>query len=164
MGQVEIFGQLAIGFGLFQCRQVGTLHVFDDGQFQALLIGGLADEHRHRGQPGQPGGLQAAFPGNQDIASLHVSGCDDQRLEHAMLPDGGGQILQFLGMQHAARLARVGKNQIHRNQHDAVLRQGIFPARDKRSQSTTKSGFLWHRFLLRHTYPKTQRGFHHSKS
>ena len=64
MGKSEIFGQLAIGFGLFKRRQIGTLNVFDDRQFQALLIGGLADEHRYGGQAGQAGSLQTTFPGN----------------------------------------------------------------------------------------------------
>ena len=91
--QAEAYRQLAIGFRLLQGRQVGTLNIFNDSQFQALLVGGLPDEHRHGGQSCQPGCLQTAFPGNQDIASFHVAGCDNQRLENPMLPDGGRQIL-----------------------------------------------------------------------
>src|SRR5512137_2132501 len=82
--------------------------------------------------------------------SIHISRRNDQRLEYPMLADGGGQVFQFFGMQHAARLARVGEQLVHWNQDDAILCQHIFPARDEGSQTTSKSGFLGHSTSLCH--------------
>jgi len=66
--QAKLVRELAVGMGFFQCVQISALDVFDQGQFQFLLVASLTHNHGHFGQPGQLRGLPAAFTSNQNVA------------------------------------------------------------------------------------------------
>jgi hypothetical protein len=84
------------------------LDVLDQRQLQALLLGGLAQDDGHTGQPSLAGSQQAALAGDQrELAGLRAAR-DDERLNDAVLADGGGQLSQLDRVKVRARLARVG--------------------------------------------------------
>ncbi len=151
LGQVEALDHLLIGGGLFQGAKVRPLHVLHQGPFQQLLGRGFPHDDRHFPQPGQVGGPPAAFPGHQpEIPRPHlwVDG-DDQGLDDAVLPDGGGKFQQGGLVELGAGLLRVGGDVVHGDHlHPAGLglghdfgagRVGRVCAGDQRAQAAAKS-------------------------
>ncbi len=96
--QVKFISQLAIGFSSFKRREVGALHVFDQRQFEPLLIGGGADDHGDFIKTHQPGCLQASFTGDKHVCVRHGFMRHDQRLNDAVFADGIRQVLQIIGV------------------------------------------------------------------
>ena len=47
MRHLEFLGQILVGFGFFDSVQVSALDVFDQREFEQLLIGRVAYDHRN---------------------------------------------------------------------------------------------------------------------
>ncbi len=104
---MKLIHQASIGGGLFDGVEVVALDVLDEGQFQALVGRGLFHEHhRYLVQPGQGGGAQAAFAGDQGVAVALALG-DQQWLDHTLFPDRVSQLLELVLVEITARLVRV---------------------------------------------------------
>lgn len=75
LGDVSLFHaelrfQAHIAGGFFQRAEVFPLEVFNQGQFQHVLVGSFPDDGGHGGQPQDAGGSPAPFPGNQFIFAV----------------------------------------------------------------------------------------------
>jgi hypothetical protein len=138
MGQCEFIDQARISLCPLNGVQVFALNILNDCKFKLFLLSSTANDSRHGLKPGQFGGAQAAFPGNQRVLIRSFCGDDDQRLDDAMFPNGTSQIIQSIAIEINARLMRVGQNLFNRNlQHLAgrCSRGIIFPGRDERIQA-----------------------------
>ncbi len=91
LGEREALDQHLVGGGLFQRVEVGALHVLDQGPLEQLLGRSLAHDDGHFVQLGDLGGAPAPFACNQPVlAGLIAAVGDDQRLQDAVLANGGG--------------------------------------------------------------------------
>ena len=95
LGHVELAGEALEGAGLLHGVEVGSLEVFDDGDFHRLLVGNLSEDGGDGGHAGKLGGQPAAFADNELEATAgqrpHQHG-----LDHAVGNDRGGQLSQLL--------------------------------------------------------------------
>ncbi len=95
LGVAEAVHQLAVALRLLDGVEVGALHVLDDGEFEHL---GVVEIAHHRGQLVHRGELRrppAPLAGD-DLEAGRVGGvrAQDQRLDHALLADRGGEVLE----------------------------------------------------------------------
>src|SRR5690606_26736532 len=108
LGQPELPDELAISQGLLNRVEVGSLDVLDEGDLQRLHSRDLANDDRHLGQAGGDGRPPAALAGDDLVGLLADRTGDDQRLDDAVLADGGGQFFEPRGVPLGARLEGVG--------------------------------------------------------
>ena len=94
LGHAVDLRQRPEAFRLLDGVQVLPLEVLDHGQLHGLLVVGLDDDRRDLVQSGHPGGPPAAFPGDDLIVPASQL-THRQGLDHAVLPDGLGQLLQL---------------------------------------------------------------------
>ena len=87
------------------------MDILDQGQLQQLRAIHLAHDDGHGRQVGQAGGLQAAFAGDEPVATLLLQ-AHHERLQDAVLADRLRQLPQLLGREVGARLLRVGRYQV----------------------------------------------------
>ena len=106
MRKLKFLDQVMVSLCFFDGVQVGALDVFNQRQFEQLLICGVTDDHRDGIQPCLARGLQTTFAGNQGVNTV-FPWQDDQRLDHAVFTDRDGEVLQFSLIKILARLARV---------------------------------------------------------
>lgn len=81
MRQAEIFFKAPIGLGGLDRRQVSALNIFDQREFKAFLIRSRSNDRGDHLQPGEFGGAQAAFAGDQEVLFRFVVNRQDQRLD-----------------------------------------------------------------------------------
>ena len=108
LGQVVSLDQGGQGGGLLHKVQVPALEVLHQGQQGGLLTVHTDDDTGDLGQTGQLGGPQTAFPGHQLIAACGAA--HRQGLEHAVLLNAGGQLLQTVLGKKLPGLSRIGGN------------------------------------------------------
>jgi len=86
------------------------LQIFDQREFQNLLVGGLPDDGRDAHEAEFLGGPPAALSGDQLVTHPVAGPADDQRLEDSLGPDRIHQFRQaFLG-KDPARLESAGSD------------------------------------------------------
>lgn len=108
--ETELFAQVVHGEGFFDRVQVLALQVLDEGDRERLLVGEVAHKDRHFAQPCQSAGPPASFTGD-DLILLRFGaahGPHQQRLQHALCPDGVGEFLKCTLIEVLAWLCRVG--------------------------------------------------------
>jgi hypothetical protein len=95
--------------GLFDGGEVLALDVFNESDFQRLVIGQLTDDNRHIVQPCDLGRPPAAFPGNDFIIfRMAGTGPHQDGLQQAAALDGVRQAVQFSFVEALARLQAAG--------------------------------------------------------
>ncbi len=116
LGAAEPVDQRLVAEGLLHRVQVGALDVFDDGDLQHVEVVQLAHQHRHRVQPGALGRAPAPLARNDLILARSAGGGPHQdRLQHALLADRRGQLLQLGFAEAAARLVRIAAEKLDRH-------------------------------------------------
>ena len=68
MRELEFGHQALQPLRFFERVQVFALHVLDQRHHGGGLVGHFAHEHRHLVEPGQPGGAEAPFAGDDLVA------------------------------------------------------------------------------------------------
>ena len=104
----ELVRQRVIALRLFHRIEVFALHVLDDRDFECVAVTDLDRNDRHFVQAGELRGTPAAFAGNDLVAilrALHRPHHD--RLDHAMLLDGTGELAEFGIGKSPAWVARI---------------------------------------------------------
>ncbi len=105
-------GQALQRLGLFERRQILALEVLDERQLKHLGVVDVPDDGRQFPQPDLHRGLVPPFAG--DDLKPRPALPDDQRLENALLRDGGDQLRQVA--HDLPRLIRVGIDLVDRNE------------------------------------------------
>ena len=121
----EFLHQPAIGFRLFQRRQILTLQILDEGDFQRLGVGQWPDHYRHFVQPRPLRCPPAPLPGDQlEIGARPVHGVlgrpHQQGLDDALVADRLGEPFQLLLAEMAARLKRRRADRLDRHRAGAA--------------------------------------------
>jgi len=113
---VVIVDKLLISKRFFNCVQVGALHVFDDGDLKRHAVVNVANDNRDRIDTGPLRCAPAAFTGNQ-LEPVGLAGCGahDDRLHDTVFLDRLRQILQLAFRKHAARIARIARDELNRD-------------------------------------------------
>ena len=92
LGQPELVDQLAIGERLVDRVEVGALHVLDERDLELRAIGELANERGDPFEADEPGRAHAPLAGDELVAVERLG--DEHGLEHAVLPDARGELLE----------------------------------------------------------------------
>ena len=104
----EFVRERVIALRLFHRVEVFALDVFDDRDFERFGLRDVEGNDRHFVQAGELGGAPAAFAGDDLKAirrALHRAHHD--RLDDAVLLDGGGELSEFGIGKCPARVARI---------------------------------------------------------
>ena len=123
LGVAEAVHQLAVARRLLDRVEIGALDVLDDGDLEDLVIGQIAHHHGQLVEPRHPRRPPAPLA-RHDLVHRGVArrGPHEQRLDHALGADRGGEVRERRLVEAPARLVGVGR--------DAVHRQGaVWPAR-----------------------------------
>ena len=117
--------QLAECGRLFDRVQIFALNILDESHLERVC--GAANERRNLRQPSRLGRPPAPFAGDDDAAlgARLLSG--DDRLEDALVPDGGGQVSERGRIEVLTGLAGVGLEEIDRHEDDTA---GLFVVED----------------------------------
>ncbi len=112
--EAKLFGQAAKAARFFYGVEVGALQVLDESEHELLVVAGVAaHDGGHGGQTGKPGCAPPAFTGDQLVAVGQLS--HEERLKHAVQPDGFGQLAQRLRVEPRADLLVRGLDLVHRD-------------------------------------------------
>jgi hypothetical protein len=118
----ELADQRLIALRFFERVEIGPLHVLDDADFQHFDFVEFTD---HAGQRMHAGALRrapAAFAGDDLVlARLTQRRAHQDRLQHAMRLDRIGQLVQLGVGEMPARLVRVRRDLLDRNEFHAGL-------------------------------------------
>src|SRR3989442_1091002 len=110
---IELLREAIEAVGFFKRRQVLALDIFDQGELEGFgVIGDLFDTGE-LAESGGASGMIAALPGNDVVALLARDIAHQQRLEHALLFDRLGELMQIA--ERLAGLIRVGANLLRWN-------------------------------------------------
>jgi hypothetical protein len=82
---------------------------------ESLLVADLPDDGRDGGETSQLGGPPASLAVDDDVPVARRVVPHRDRLEHALLADGGGQFFQALRIEGTARLIRVRLDAVERD-------------------------------------------------
>ena len=82
--------------GFIERRDVLALEVLDDGDLERGVVVDVLDQRRDRLKAGLLRGAPPALAGDQLVAVL-AGRPDEDRLEDAVLPDRGGQLVERFG-------------------------------------------------------------------
>ena len=95
----EFRNQLLIAERFFNRIKIGTLHVFDDRDFERFLVGDIDDNHRHFMNAGLLRSTPPAFTGDQFI-KVGIDGirANKNGLNNALLADRISQIIAGLNI------------------------------------------------------------------
>ena len=143
MRKPKFFGKLLVGFGFFEGIQIRALDVFYQREFQQLTVVRLPQNRRDAAKSGFARGFEAAFSRDEDVVPVFRRG-KNERLQNAMLTNGGGEFFQFGFVEDRPRLARIRGNAFQRNLHHAARGGRGAAAGDERIQSFSKSGMFGH--------------------
>ncbi len=108
LGEPELVDELAVGEGLVDRVEVGALDVLDERDLELVAIRELADERRDALEAREPGGAHAALAGDELVAVERLG--DEDRLQHAVLADARGELLEAGVVDVAPRLVRVRRD------------------------------------------------------
>ena len=124
LGQREFVDEAAVAFRLLQGVEVLALEVLDQGGGHGLAVAEIADHDRDLVQRHELGGAPAALAAD-DLVEAAVAaglGADQDRLQHAVLADGIGELLKGRGLHGAARLEGAGFQHLDRQGADGAVR------------------------------------------
>ncbi len=111
--QAEVLDELPITLGRLERIEVLALEVLDQRQLETLTLVRQTDDHRDRRQAGQARRLQAALAGDEKVSAAVGRRRDEQRLQHAVLANRGGQFVQLPARDFTPRLPWVGADLVH---------------------------------------------------
>ena len=94
LGQPELVDQLAVRERLLDRVEVRALDVLDERDLELVAVRELADERGDVVEARQAGGPHAALAGDELVAVERLG--DEHRLEHAVLADARGELLERL--------------------------------------------------------------------
>ena len=106
--QAEFGGQPLVGARLFDHVEVRALQIFDQGEFQDLLVARLPHDGGRMAQRERPGGAPPALAGDQFVMRAHLA--HDQRLDDPLLPDRLDQFAERIRLEILARLKGAAAN------------------------------------------------------
>src|SRR5712691_388181 len=113
--------EAAIGLGLFERREVFTLQVFDQRDFERFRIAELAADDRDLVQPNPLRGAPAPLAGDQlEIRRPVGARPHQERLDDALLADRLREPVEFGLGEHSARLKRRGPDRLDRHRTRAA--------------------------------------------
>ena len=107
MGQLELADQSLNSLCLFERVEVFALNVLDQRHRGRGFVGHVLDEHRHLVEPGQLGGANPAFAGD-DFIALRADGADQHRLHDPLRLDALRELVQRALVHARARLVLAG--------------------------------------------------------
>ncbi len=122
LGVAVIGDELAIAFRFLDRVEVLALDVLEQGDLERLGIGKIAHDHRHFVESRLLGRAPAPLAGD-DLVAMAVRP-DQDRLEHAARLDRGGELVERLLVEMAARLVEMRLDAGHRHQLDPAARRG----------------------------------------
>lgn len=130
LGAVELLGEAAVALGLLDRGEVLALDVLDQRDLERGRVRELLDQHRHLVEPRRLGRAPAPLAGDDLVAPrLARVGADDQRLDHAALPDRVDQRRHRLVLEGLARLERARREVGDRQRRRAPARAGALRGR-----------------------------------
>ena len=103
LGAPEFLDQVLISRCLFYGVEIGALDVFDDGDFQRLVVGQFAHHHRHIVQFGELSGAPAALA-RHDLIAVRADGPDQDGRQYTHFLDRGREVGQRLLIKGLAGL------------------------------------------------------------
>ena len=106
LGEGELLHECLVGARLFERAQIGSLYVLDEGDDEAVVVGGLPHERRDLGEARMAGGPKPALTGDE-LERTVAPGPHQDRLDDSILLDGGRELLDGRLGQKKAVLARV---------------------------------------------------------
>ena len=113
MGVLELIEQTANRLRFFKRIEILALDVFDQGHGQCILVGDIAQHHRHLVESGQLGRPKATLAGD-DLVAVGSQGAYDDRLHQSVLADRCGKFLQRAFVHAGARLIAPGLQLVER--------------------------------------------------
>ncbi len=105
-GVAVLIHELAVALSLFDRVDVFSLHVLDEGLLQGLVFADLADHGWNLLHPNEPARVVPPVAGDDD--ELVPVWPDHDGLEQALLANALSQLVQGLGVECLAGLARIG--------------------------------------------------------
>ena len=131
----ELVDELAIGERLLDRVEVRALEVLDERDLELVAVGELADDGRDPLEAGRDRGrADAALAGDELVAVERLG--DEDRLEHAVLADARGELVEARLVDASARLVRVRPDPRERDLDGAGLTGG--PLRDQRGEAAAR--------------------------
>ena len=124
---------------LFQRIEVFALNVLDQRHGQSRLVGNLADQRRHFGEPGQLRRAPAPLAGNDLVAVARAAqGAHENRLHQPLRLDRSGQLFERGRVHLRARLV-LARLQTADRQRALLFTAGTFVARQQRVEAAAES-------------------------
>src|SRR6185437_5703355 len=106
--EFEPLHEFVIGGGFFNGVEICALNIFDDGDFERLGVVHVAYDDRHLVELRHLRGAPAPFAGDDFIGiGLAANRARQNRLQHALLSDGIGKIVELVRREALARLQFV---------------------------------------------------------
>ena len=136
--QSKIFHEVPVAHRLFNRVEILPREVVDERERHRLAVAELLDDDGHLRKPRHPGGAPAALPRDELVAAVGHR-AHDERLQHAVLPDGISQIGERRRVELLAGLTAVGLDLADRQRRDGRLVGGIVG--EKRLQALAQSPF-----------------------
>ena len=151
----EFVGQRVIALRLFHRIEVFALHVLDDHDLECVAVADVDRDDRHLVQAGELRGAPAAFAGDDLVAilrALHRPHHD--RLDHAMLLDGGRKFAEFSIGKSPTRVTRIWFEEFDR--HLALVARPVdmrgltadVPDQTCKTTAQSRTRFVGHRRQL----------------
>ena len=112
----EFVRERVIALRLFHRIEVFALHILDDHDLERVAVADIDGNDRNLVQAGELRGAPAPFAGDDLVAigdALHRTHHD--RLDHAMLLDGGREFTELRIGKCPARIARIGLEEFDRH-------------------------------------------------
>src|SRR5215510_6573967 len=104
LGIAKALGEIVVTRRLLDSVEVGTLHVFDQRDFEQLLVTQLTDDRRHLMDSGALRGAPAPVAGDNLVAAAAAIGPDNDRLQQTLGANRVGQFCQLLLAKVSARV------------------------------------------------------------
>src|SRR5271157_4885535 len=113
MAAVELILERLIGVGHLDGIEVAPKQVFGQGEFEGVLVRKLADDGGHSLEASEASGAPAALAHHELEATLDGGvAAHENRLDDAAGSDGIGELRKRVFREFAARLKRVGINEV----------------------------------------------------
>ncbi len=125
LGAAEVLQHLLVGRSLLQRVQLSPVQVLQEGVPQHVVRLRLPDDRRDRREAGRLGGPEPPLPHHElepDVPLGRMQWPDDHRLQQPHLGDRLDQLVQFVLVEHLARLRGSGGSPPRRSPRSTRLR------------------------------------------